>query len=105
MIVALRMSVRAKLSSRIVLSLAGSIRLSRLRPLTLSVAVCDRQLLGGEKRNHPAARVGHNDLLLYAGRGISVRGRTVCLEREHHACLDLHWPIERDQARTVAPSD
>jgi hypothetical protein len=53
------------------------------------------------KRNHPAARVGHNDLLLYADRGISVRGRTVCLAREHHACLDLHWPIERDQARNI----
>src|SRR5205807_2854250 len=50
-----------------------------------SVAVADRQLLGREQGDDPAALVGDDDLLLDAGGGIAVARRTIGLEREHHA--------------------
>jgi len=63
----------------------------------------DRQLLGREQRDHAAALVGDHDLFLDARRRIAVGRRTVGLECEHHAFLDLRRVIHRDHARDDRP--
>src|SRR5450631_1552104 len=68
--------------------LAGNDGLSnRASPL---VAIGDRQFLAGKQRDDLTTPVGDDDLLLDARRRNAVGRRTVGLEREHHAGLDLH---------------
>src|SRR5207248_3411929 len=57
-----------------------------------------QKCLGRKLEDGAAAGLGHNDLLLDAGGGVTVAGRAVGLEGEDHALLDLEGMIERVEA-------
>src|SRR5271170_2288507 len=68
-----------------------------------SVSISDRQMLSGKQRDDLAGFVGDHHLLFDTRRRITVRRRTVGLKRKHHAGLDFHRVIHRDEARDDRP--